>query len=181
MATNETMSAAEFLTKLKANDISAALSIDCMVKEAESDDSLMFAVGDVCDNWVELPAAAVDSVAVLGNVPCKDHAHPLVRLTLKPAEGPEGRMLAALLRGVMAAAGRRIAAASAAAASAPMVRPAQGLLPVGAHIPPHMTPRAAGDCGTWSGFSGVCASGCQCRDTFGTPGGYSCCDATCCG
>jgi len=88
----------EFIDQLRRDEITTPLTVTGMVKVSEdSQTELMFAPGTRCLDWLLVPVASVESVEVLDVVPCDDHTHPLVTLTLKAPESSEGAMFAALL------------------------------------------------------------------------------------
>jgi hypothetical protein len=90
----------EFLAALAEDNFKQPVVLTGMVKKADDPDSVMFASGTLCQNWVKIPLKTmVERVERLGKVPCRDHTHELVRLYLKQPEGPEAGVLAALLRG----------------------------------------------------------------------------------
>jgi len=90
--------AQEFMDKLRRDEIVAPLTLTGMVKIYEDDDTqIKFALGTRCSDWTSAPLDVVESVEVLDSVPCEDHSHPLVVLTLREPESSEGAVLAALL------------------------------------------------------------------------------------
>ena len=60
-------------------------------------ETIRFAAGMQCSNWVEVPVGIIDKVDYLGNQPCGQHEYPYVRLHLQPTTD-EGRVLASLLQ-----------------------------------------------------------------------------------
>jgi hypothetical protein len=68
--------------------------VDPDVRDGET---IRFAVGMQCSNWIEVPVGIIDKVDYLGNQPCGQHEYPYVRLYLKPTSN-EGRALASLLQ-----------------------------------------------------------------------------------
>ena len=42
-----------------------------------------------CDTWVELSTSMIDQAEQLGMTACKDHSHPVFKITLKEATTPE--------------------------------------------------------------------------------------------
>jgi hypothetical protein len=92
------MKANEFLDKLNKDEVQAGVVLVGMVKKNEEDpDSLLFAIGQSCENWIAIPSSLIAEIDELGNVPCKDHIHPYVRLTLKVAQNNDTKALVALL------------------------------------------------------------------------------------
>jgi hypothetical protein len=89
----------EFLDRLKRDDIHPPIVLFGMVKAAdEADDHLLFAPGQVCENWTRVPLSSIETVSVQSLVPCDDHKHPLVLLVLKRPESDEGRLFASLVQ-----------------------------------------------------------------------------------
>ena len=98
MERTSVFTAQEFIDKLRREEFKAPLALSGMVKLPEdSSTEIMFAPGMRCVDWLPVPLDAIESVEVLDVVPCDDHTHPLVTLTLKAPESPEGTMFAALL------------------------------------------------------------------------------------
>ena len=90
--------AQEFVHQLRNDEVQPLLTLTGMVKQAEDDDTrLLFALGTQCADWTQVPLDSIESVEVLDSVPCKDHAHPLVSLTLRQPESSEGTLFSALL------------------------------------------------------------------------------------
>lgn len=67
-----------------------------MAKPSASAGSISFAPGG-CENWVDIPVSLIKKAEVLGQQPCRDHTHPLVRLTLKAPNEPVAKILLALV------------------------------------------------------------------------------------
>jgi len=99
MATGTTkLTAHEFVDQLRHDEIRPQLTLTGMVKTPDDDDTqLLFAFGTSCADWTSVPLDSIETVEVLDSVPCKDHAHPLVNLTLRKPESSEGDMFTALL------------------------------------------------------------------------------------
>jgi hypothetical protein len=94
-----TFSAQEFVQKLGREGFSMPLRLTGLVKlPEESAAGLQFALGTRCTDWTTIPLDVVESVEVRQTVPCRDHEHPLVTLTLKAPESAEAAAFAALLR-----------------------------------------------------------------------------------
>lgn len=94
-----TFSAHEFVERLGRDGLTPPLRLTGLVKlPEESGAGLEFALGTRCENWTTLPLELVESVEVKQTVPCRDHEHPLVTLTLTTPESAEGAAFAALLR-----------------------------------------------------------------------------------
>lgn len=63
----------------------------------ETDRVLTFSPGMTCSKWIPIPSSLIESVEPLGKIPCVDHEHDLVRLTLKEPMTPEVKALSALV------------------------------------------------------------------------------------
>ena len=88
----------EFLDKLGKDEINSPLTLTGMVKASEgSSTELMFVIGTRCGNWTSVPIDIIESIDVLGSVPCDDHSHHRVTLTFKTPKAPEAAAFAALL------------------------------------------------------------------------------------
>ena len=46
-----------------------------------------FTTSAACGRWLALPIELVDSITHLANMTCKDHEHPLVKVTFKRPQG----------------------------------------------------------------------------------------------
>jgi hypothetical protein len=68
--------------------------VDPNVRDGET---IRFAAGMQCSNWIEVPLGIIDKVDYLGNQPCGQHEYPYVRLHLQPTSD-EGRVFARLLQ-----------------------------------------------------------------------------------
>ncbi len=79
-----------------------------MVKASEKDDHVSFTSGN-CEEWVDLPTSMIERAEHVGHRPCKDHSHPVFRITLKEPEDPGAKLLAALLSARSGARARRSA------------------------------------------------------------------------
>jgi hypothetical protein len=88
----------EFLDRLKRDEIYLPIVLYGMVKPAENDDDyLLFAHGNICENWIRISLSSIENIDVLSLVPCGDHKHPLVALVLKQPETDEGRLFSSLI------------------------------------------------------------------------------------
>lgn len=67
-----------------------------MVKPSDKSGHVQFARGG-CETWVDLPTDLIDEAEHLGQQPCRDHAHPVFKVTLKEPKDPAARVLASLL------------------------------------------------------------------------------------
>lgn len=73
-----------------------SLEVVGMVKSAEREGFVSVTRTD-CESWVELPTDSIEQAEHLGNRRCKNHDHPVFRLSLKAPDNPEAQILAALL------------------------------------------------------------------------------------
>lgn len=105
---SQSLTAAELFESLERDEPIGAESITLtgMVKKSDGkkkdgkEKSIQFAAGRSCSNWVTIPLELIEDVEVLKSVPCKDHSHPFVRLTLKTPRTPEAKIFSAILEGV---------------------------------------------------------------------------------
>ena len=67
-----------------------------MVKASEKEGHIQFTRSG-CEGWVDLPITMIEKAEHLGIQPCKDHAHPVMQLTLKESKDPLAQILMALL------------------------------------------------------------------------------------
>lgn len=68
-----------------------------MVKKSEQAGNVSITTSG-CEEWIDIPTEMIEEAEIVGRSPCRDHEHPLVRITLKAPSGPESELLAALLR-----------------------------------------------------------------------------------
>lgn len=73
-----------------------AIELTGMVKASEYEDHIAFDRGG-CENWVDLPTNLIERAEHLGQQPCRDHVHPVFRITLKESEDPAAQVFASLL------------------------------------------------------------------------------------
>jgi hypothetical protein len=98
---SQSLTAAELFERLQCDTLLTAVPVSVvgMVKKSEGKEkTIQFAPQGNCGNWVTIPLELIEDAEILGTVPCKDHAHPLVRLDLKTPTTPEGKIFAALLK-----------------------------------------------------------------------------------
>ena len=110
---------AEFVSIMASNqqlDEPMDLAIYGLVKPDESDSSvLLLSISTSCERWIPIPVSLISSVEHGGNVSCKDHEHPFVRIVL--AEANKDDVSAVLFMRLFVQANARAAAARVKAAS----------------------------------------------------------------
>jgi hypothetical protein len=74
----------------------AAIELVGMVKVSEKAKHISFAKGD-CETWIDLPTDLIDQAEHLGQRPCRDHVHPVFKVTLKEPKDPAAQILGSLL------------------------------------------------------------------------------------
>lgn len=67
-----------------------------MVKQSKTPGYISF-TGGSCDNWIEIPTDMIERAEQMGSRPCKDHSHPVFRITLKAPKDPQSQIFASLL------------------------------------------------------------------------------------
>lgn len=88
---------AEFVEKLKGDaDHPQPHAFVGMLKAAEDEQHLMFAQGVSCANWTAVPVYLIEGIELISEAPCKDHSHPLVKMTFKTPASEEAQMYASL-------------------------------------------------------------------------------------
>jgi hypothetical protein len=105
----EALTPDDFFEKLHEGSLGAAVPVRLtgMVKKSEGKErAIEFAPGGNCSGWITIPLEFIEEVEVLRMVRCKDHSHPLVKLSLKAPKTPEGKILLSLLEGMQAAGGQ---------------------------------------------------------------------------
>jgi len=74
-----------------------ATELVAMVKKSEEPGHVSITTSG-CEEWIDIPTDMIEEAEVIGSRPCRDHEHPLARITLKAPTSDESRLLAALLR-----------------------------------------------------------------------------------
>src|SRR5688572_25933141 len=92
----ESLAAAVQDGSLEDRSLRSALEITGMVKASDQPDHIQFARGG-CDSWLELPTGAIAEAEHLGQRPCGDHVHPVVKIRLVEPEDSYAQVLASLL------------------------------------------------------------------------------------
>jgi hypothetical protein len=67
-----------------------------MVKSSEKGKHISFSRSG-CNAWVDLPTDVIEQAEQVGQRRCKDHIHPVFKITLKEAKDPEAKMFISLL------------------------------------------------------------------------------------
>jgi hypothetical protein len=63
------------------------LSVVCLIKTTDGDAScISVSAAGGCEDWLQVPVAMIDKIQHLGDSRCKDHVHPMVKLSLKLSE-----------------------------------------------------------------------------------------------
>lgn len=97
MVQGQSFTGADLEKALKDNTlIGPGIALTGMVKTSEKAGHVRFTRSG-CEGWVDLPIAMIEKAEYLGNQPCKDHAHPVMRLTLRESKDPLAQILMALL------------------------------------------------------------------------------------
>src|ERR1022692_3792901 len=73
-----------------------SIEIGGMVRASEKANHIGFARGD-CETWIDLPTDLIDQAEHLGQRSCKDHVHPVFKITLKEPKDPTAQILGSLL------------------------------------------------------------------------------------
>jgi hypothetical protein len=96
-----TYAVGEFLKKLNDGALRAPLISEGFAKPIEGNrEAFLFSPGTSCEGWTKIPAEIVETVEFLGELPCRDHSHPLVRIHFKepPPNDPFAAAFSSLLR-----------------------------------------------------------------------------------
>lgn|GEM_PF-6850264 len=92
----QSLTGPELEKALKENTfVSSSVSFTGMVKTSEKPAHVQFAIAG-CESWVDIPVSLIDQAEHLGKQPCKEHAHPWVRVSLKESKDPLAQLLNAL-------------------------------------------------------------------------------------
>lgn len=96
----ESLTPSEFYEKLQQGELDKPqpFIIIGMVKKSETEEkAIQFAPGGNCSNWITIPLEFIEDVEMIKTITCKDHTHPLVKLSVKRPETPEGKIFFAIL------------------------------------------------------------------------------------
>jgi hypothetical protein len=91
----------EFAKRLSTGQLKRSIvKIGMAKKSDDSLDTILFAEGRMCDEWISIPVSMIEQVTFLGNVTCRDHQHPLVVIQFKEpdASNETARVFADLAR-----------------------------------------------------------------------------------
>src|SRR5436190_1043579 len=95
------MSVESFLSSLVSGGPKMPLAKSGLVKTDEHiAEFLLFSTSSNCENWMQIPIAAIDKIDYISTMRCGDHTHPYVKLHFKepPAENKIAGLFAELLR-----------------------------------------------------------------------------------
>jgi hypothetical protein len=92
-----TFSGEEFAQALSTDTLREAVVVTGMAKKGDDSQSILFAPGKECGDWIPIPVKLIDQVDWLGKVSCKDHTHDYVRLRFAKITTPEAKVLESLL------------------------------------------------------------------------------------
>jgi hypothetical protein len=91
----------EFARSLSEGKLKEPLvKIGMAKKHDDSPNTILFAEGGLCDEWISIPVGVIEQVTFLQNVTCRDHRHPLVMIQFKEpdAKNEAASVFAALSR-----------------------------------------------------------------------------------
>ena len=74
----------------------SSISITGMVKPSEQKGYILFAQSN-CDEWIAIPVKLINVAEYIGNTGCKDHSHPVMKISFKEPDSEEGKVLLNLL------------------------------------------------------------------------------------
>ena len=97
-----TFTANDFIEKLNNDELRAPLICEGFAKPIENNrEAFLFSIGTSCEEWTKIPLELIEKVEFIGEVSCRDHLHPLVRVHFKesPANDSFGSVFASILRG----------------------------------------------------------------------------------
>jgi hypothetical protein len=73
-----------------------AIELTGMVKASQKADHISFARGG-CETWIDLPTSMIDEAERLGQRSCKEHTHPVFKITFKEPKDAVAQIFASLL------------------------------------------------------------------------------------
>jgi hypothetical protein len=100
MEEEKTFTGQSLVAALKENsfeNITSNVGLTGMVKKSEKEDYISFTQSG-CGTWVDLPVSMIEKAEFLEMRTCKDHAHPVMKVTLKHSGNPENEILLGLLQ-----------------------------------------------------------------------------------
>jgi hypothetical protein len=77
-------------------DRAGGVVVVCMVKTAEQEGQISITAAG-CERWLDVPTDMIETAELIGHRPCREHQHPLVRLTFKNPQSNDAQIFAALL------------------------------------------------------------------------------------
>ena len=88
----------EALEKALVNDelSQPGLELLGMVKASDEKGHVSFTASG-CDDWIDIPTKMIEQAERVGSSKCKDHSHPVFKLTLKESKSADAQILSALL------------------------------------------------------------------------------------
>jgi hypothetical protein len=88
----------EALERALVNDELSQLGLELlgMVKASDQEGYVSF-TGSGCEDWVDIPTQMIKKAERVGSSKCKDHSHPVFKLTLKEWKNAVAKVLSALL------------------------------------------------------------------------------------
>ena len=93
----------EFAKSLSTGQLKKSIVRVGMAKKSDdSPDTILFAEGRMCREWISIPVSVIEQVTLLGNITCRDHGHPLVEIRFKEPDpkNETARVFAELARRV---------------------------------------------------------------------------------
>jgi hypothetical protein len=87
-----TLSAKEFIEKLKSNNLKSATVLKGIVKKSESDTEVLFAGKGDFGNWIKIPSSMIEEVTILNTFTKENETFAVVKLHLKASDTPEGKI-----------------------------------------------------------------------------------------
>jgi len=91
----------EFAKRLSTGQLKKSIVKVGMAKtNDDSPNTILFAEGRMCAEWISIPVSVIEQVTLLGNVTCRDHEHPLVAIRFKEPDpkNETARVFAELVR-----------------------------------------------------------------------------------
>ena len=95
---SSTLSPSEFFAKLDRNELASRFVLSGLIKGPDGGGSyVLFAFGTQCAVWRRIPLSIIEGIEYLTTIPCRDHSHPLVNISLKQPQSEEASLFALLL------------------------------------------------------------------------------------
>jgi hypothetical protein len=97
VAMSETLGGKALEAALRSDDFaSSGIELVGMLKAADEKGKISFSHTD-CEGWIDIPSELIEGATQVGSSPCRDHTHPVFKITLRASDDPAAQVLSSLL------------------------------------------------------------------------------------